>query len=127
MRAGITNVGVRYAEPILVFWLITEFWLNMLNRSTMALSLLGPIGIAFSTRRFVWWSRSVYSVLGAIRSTTTVPFAPADKLRWSVGEISALVARKLAFLTAPGKPWYVTLVCRPHHGKGYTTRNFKFV
>src|ERR1700681_1026528 len=105
----------------------TGFWLNMLNRSTIALSLLWPMPNRFSRRRFVWLIRPVKEVFGGARSTRTVPFAPAARLRPSDGAIRALVARKLGLFATPGRLWIVALVCRPHQGNGYTAKNLTYV
>src|SRR5712692_7422038 len=105
----------------------TGFWLNMLNKSTIALSLLWPMGIRFSRRRFVWLIRAVKYVLGGARSTRTVPLVPAARVRPSDGALRALVATKLGLFATPGRLWTVALVCRPHHGNGYTAKNLTYV
>src|SRR5437879_6754207 len=105
----------------------TGFWLSMLKKSTIAVSLLWPRGIRFAIRRFVWLIGAVKFVLGGARSTRTVPFTPAARLSPSDVAISALVATKLGLFATPGRLWIVALVCRPHQGSGYTAKNLTYV
>src|SRR5262245_22340386 len=70
--------------------------------------------------------RSRYTVPGARIPRLTVDVAPADRLRPSVGTISALRARYEAETSAPGMLWYVPDTWM-FHGSLYDPRNFTCV
>src|SRR5262249_46612801 len=91
-RPGRLLVGVSQDEPYRELIARIGLALKALYTSNMPWRRRAPSLTIFVTRKSTWLIRPSKSVCGGIRSTVTVPRAPAARFRPRDGTISVLVA-----------------------------------